>query len=40
MYFILTSPTKKYIHYFNAIYMFIVPLKSTKDLVLKIETIS
>ena len=41
MYFILTFPPK-YIHiyYFNAIYMFILPLKSTKDLVLKIETIS
>ena len=33
MYFILTSHPKN-IHYFNAICMFILPLKSTKDLVL------
>ena len=44
MYFILKSPPLKqiytYIYYFNAIYIFILPLKSTKDLVSKIETIS
>ena len=40
IYFILTSPPQKNVYYFNAIYMFILPLKSTKDLVLKIESIS